>query len=117
MNEKLESLYKKNWHKFSKNLNEILKDNSKEKKPTNPLLLYLDEEKYKNAEIKVMILGQETNDWEGDFQNNPNLSLKTYNDFYNSNDCYRYGGQFWNGYKRFITLLNIKFPTKTVMLP
>ena len=114
MNKTLEKLYKENWNKFSKKLIEILEDETKEQKPTNPLLIYVNEEKYENADIKIMIFGQETNDWEGDFQNNFNLSLETYDDFYNSNDCFGYGGQFWNGYNRFLTLLSEKYPNKSI---
>ena len=114
MNETLQKLYKSSWNIFSKELMEIINDDEKENKPTNPLLLYIDEKKYENADIKVMIFGQETNDWEGDFQNNPNLSLETYDDFYNSNDCFGYAGQFWNGYNRFLTLLSNKFPEKSI---
>ncbi|WP_123956632.1 hypothetical protein [Chryseobacterium mucoviscidosis] len=112
MNENLKKLYEDNWSIFSQKLIGIINDEGKENKPTNPLLLFVDEKKYKNADIKIMIFGQETNDWEGDFQNNPNLSLETYNDFYNSNDCFGYAGQFWNGYNRFLTLLSNKYPNK-----
>ncbi|WP_343665231.1 hypothetical protein [Chryseobacterium mucoviscidosis] len=114
MNENLKKLYEDNWSIFSQKLIGIINDEGKENKPTNPLLLFVDEKKYKNADIKIMIFGQETNDWEGDFQNNPNLSLETYNDFYNSNDCFGYAGQFWNGYNRFLTLLSNKYPNKSI---
>lgn len=114
INLNLQSVYKEKWDLFSDKLNQILKDETKEKKPTNPLLLYIDEEKYKNADIKIMIFGQETNDWEGDFQNNIETSIETYDDFFNSNDCYAYGGQFWNGFNRFLTLLKNKYDKKSI---
>ena len=41
MNEKLQEIYNSKWNELSDGLNEILKDNSKENKPTNPLLLYI----------------------------------------------------------------------------
>ena len=69
----LQEIYNSKWNELSDGLNEILKDNSKENKPTNPLLLYINEDDYKNADIKIMIFGQETNDWEGNFQNDINI--------------------------------------------
>lgn len=114
MNSKLQKIYKDKWNILSSKLNEILQDDLKENKPTNPLLLFINDEKYQNADIKIMIFGQETNDWEGDFQNDINISLDTYNNFYNSNDCFRYSGQFWNGFNRFLMLLNEKYPNKKI---
>ena len=114
MNEKLQEIYNSKWNELSDGLNEILKDNSKENKPTNPLLLYINEDDYKNADIKIMIFGQETNDWEGNFQNDINICLDTYDDFFNANDCFSYGGQFWNGFNRFLTLLQNEFPNKKI---
>jgi len=110
----LKKIYQEKWSTFSEKLNEILIDKTKENKPTNPLLLHIDEEKYRNADIKIMIFGQETNDWEGDFSNNLDTSLETYDGFYNSNYCYTYGGQFWNGFNRFLTLLDKKFENKSI---
>lgn len=78
------------------------------------MLIYVNEANYANADIKVVIFGQETNDWEGDFQNDINVSLDTYDYFFNSNDCYTYGGQFWNGFNRFLSLLKLKFPDKKI---
>lgn len=70
-----------------------------DEKPTNPLLLDIPSG-YFAADWKVMIFGQETNDWEGLFPHENGVAhlLKTYSDFYNSNYCYSpYDGQFWNG--------------------
>ncbi|MCA5006810.1 uracil-DNA glycosylase family protein [Sphingobacterium bovistauri] len=114
MNTQLQNIYNEKWNTFSIKLNEILQDDLKENKPTNPLLLFINEEKYQNADIKIMIFGQETNDWAGNFQNDINISINTYDEFYNSNACYSYGKQFWNGFNRFLTLLNKKFPNKKI---
>lgn len=67
-------------------------------KPTNPLLIATPE-LYFSADIKIMIFGQETNDWGGDFPRIGGIDriLKTYKDFFTTGDCYSYGGQFWNG--------------------
>ena len=65
MNNKLEVLYKKYWNNFiekGKLLN--IKNELEEKEQlVNPLLLKIDENKYCNADIKVMIYGQETWGW------------------------------------------------------
>jgi hypothetical protein len=114
MNRELQKIYREKWDVFSEKLNEVLSDNSKELKPTNPLLLFVDEENYLKSDLKVMIFGQETNDWENDFQNDINVSLNIYNDFYNSKNCFSYGGQFWNGFNRFNSLLKGKFANKRI---
>jgi len=114
MNLTLQRIYSEKWETFSDELYKILDDGKKKDKPTNPLLIYLDEVKYKSSDIKIMIFGQETNDWGGNFTGNPNDALNTYNDFFNSNACYGYAGHFWNGFNRFLILLNQKFPKKTV---
>lgn len=114
MNLALKKMYLENWDNLSNELKGILNDDTKEYKPTNPLLICLDEEKYKSSDIKIMIFGQETNDWGDDFNDDPDDTLNTYNDFFNSNACYGYGGHFWNGLNRFLTLLNQKFPEKTI---
>ncbi len=114
MNSTLKKLYLNNWNILSEKLNELILDNSKEIKPTNPLLIYVDEEKYLNADIRIMIIGQETNDWEGNFQKDIDYTLDLYNNFLNNNSCFSYGGQFWNGYNRFLSLLQNKYPQKKI---
>lgn len=68
----------------------------------NPLLIDVPKS-YFDADCKVMIFGQETNGWEGAFPHKKGVAhiLKTYSDFYNSDHCYSYGGQFWNGVSKF----------------
>jgi hypothetical protein len=56
INEQLEELYKNG----KQNLDKIPISNEN---PTNPLLLYVDEQCFKKT--KVMLFGQETNDWHG----------------------------------------------------
>jgi hypothetical protein len=113
MNEKLIELYQSNWNNLSEELNAIINDSSKEVKPANPYLLNVNEE-YNVSDIRVMIFGQETNGWEGEFQNDINVSIEIYDDFINSNKCFSYGGQFWNGYNRFLTILKNQFPNKKI---
>jgi len=114
MNSQLQKIYLEKWNVISEKLKIILEDESKEYKPTNPLLLFIDEEKLKNADIKVMIFGQETNDWDGDFKNDMSISLDNYDEFLNLNNPFSYGGQFWNGFNRFLTLLSEKYPSKKI---
>jgi len=70
-------------------------------KPTNLLCLSAPE-LYLCADIKVMIFGQETNDWESDFMGSKSLShlIETYDSFFNNKECFSYGGQFWNGFSK-----------------
>lgn len=98
----LNKLYKQNWDKLSDELSNIVKSDLKTK-PTNPLLLRLkDDNSYLNADIKIMIFGQETNNWGNDFKNDIKFIKTIYNDFFNTNHCFVYGGQFWNGIKLFM---------------
>ncbi len=113
MNEELREIYQTKWDDLSTKLNEIITDSTLDIKPANPLLVFVNEE-YKDADIRIMIFGQETNGWEGDFQDDINVSLNLYNHFYNSNNCFSYGGQFWNGYNRFLTLLKNKYPDRKI---
>lgn len=69
-----------------------------DEEPTNPLLLDVPEE-YFLANCKILIFGQETNDWDGLFPHPKNIDhlLENYRAFYNTDCCFSYGGQFWNG--------------------
>lgn len=122
MNKQLFDLYSSKWGELCSALKPILEDDNLETNPTNPLLLYIDnEEDFKNADIRVMIFGQETNGWfedaDGLFSGeNSDLQpiLDCYNRFYNSGQCWSYGGQFWNGFSKFWTMLEEKFPNKKI---
>ena len=67
MKKQLINLYENHWGNLSVNLKKILDDEKQIQKPTNPLLINLNESLYKDSDIKVLIFGQETNDWENDF--------------------------------------------------
>ena len=64
-------------------------------KPTNPLLLDIPSS-YFDSDCKVMVFGQETNDWEGEFPHPGKISnlLNMYHEFYVTDYCYSYDGQF-----------------------
>jgi hypothetical protein len=77
--------------------------------PTNPLLLDAPPA-YFAADYRVMIFGQETNDWDGAFPHDGGVDhvLETYREFYTSGQCYSYGGQFWNAVSRLTGALKEK---------
>ena len=117
MNEKLKILYTSKWDALIKAFEPIHSDEKIDIKPANPLLLYVDsEEEYKKADIRLMIFGQETNGWYENEDVTLDAVQKLYNGFFNEGDCWKYGGQFWNGVKRFKQLLSTKYPNKKVRL-
>ena len=89
MNEKLKELYENRWNDL------IL--NSKGTDATYPLLIKVDN-KYQNAHIKVMIVGQETDGWCGVLEDNKRdiVSVQDtyFNYLYKNKD--KYSRPFWN---------------------
>ncbi|WP_105199545.1 uracil-DNA glycosylase family protein [Pseudoalteromonas sp. T1lg10] len=82
--------------------------------PTNLLCLKASEN-YIKADIKVMIFGQETNDWECQFPHIGGLPhlLNVYDNFFNNGKCFSYGGQFWNGFSKIQSRLRDEFSTES----
>lgn len=114
MNQKLFDLYNSKWKFLNDHLNPIIKGNYLIK-PTNPLLIRVNnEDAYDSADIRVMIFGQETNNWEGLFGKSIDELLTVYHTFYNQGGCWTYSGQFWNGVKRFKELFQNHFENKKV---
>lgn len=116
MNSELQKLYFSKWDGLCASIKPILEDKDLVMKPTNPLLLYLDnEDELISADFRVMIFGQETNRWYGEFNtDNIKLSLDSYDKFFNHGRCWRKGGQYWNGVRRFLNMLQEKFPDKKI---
>lgn len=115
MNKKLRELYESHWPNLTQELIAILSDENLQQKPTNPLLLYINEKKYLESDIKVMIIGQETNDWGNNFTGNIQETIQIYDDFYNSGYALNtYRGHFWNGINRFSDLFEKKIPNKKI---
>jgi hypothetical protein len=115
MNSSLEKLYSSKWGELSEAFKNILDNDIFEIKPTNPLLLKIaDEDSFRDADIRLMIYGQETNSWGEQFNPNINSTIEIYDEFFNSDYCFTYGGQFWNGISRFLSLLQKKYPDKTI---
>jgi len=114
INDKLKELYKSYWDEFSYKLKEIVKDDKYSIKPTNPLLLnHSDIESFESSDIRVMIVGQETNDWEGVFYDDLNKISSVYARFYTGYK-FAHGGHFKNHFNTLITLLEHKFPNKKI---
>ena len=63
-----------------------------------------------------MIYGQETNNWYEKFHNDIQEIGDKYDSFFSKGECWSYGGQFWNGAKRFLELLQQKYPDKKISL-
>ncbi|GHT15408.1 hypothetical protein AGMMS4956_15280 [Bacteroidia bacterium] len=114
INDQLYTLYEDNWDELIEELQDVA-ENQPDPQPTNPYLLYIDkEEEFKNADIRVMVFGQETNDWEGAPDKTIEHLSKVYNDFFNLGGCWKYGKPYWNGVKKFKTLLENKYPNKKI---
>jgi hypothetical protein len=111
LNKQLKELYASKWDVVIAALLEI--ENVEESmKPTNPYLLYIkDEDEWINADFRVMIFGQQTNNWHDSPCKNIEDVLKKYDVFFNDGSQ-SYGGQFWNGFYRFKDMLNKKYPDK-----
>lgn len=78
--------------------------------PTNLLCLNIPD-KYLSSDIKLMVFGQETNDWDGEYRGVDKFNsvadradwLKgIYDGFFTSKYCFSYGGQFWNGVSKLV---------------
>jgi len=112
LNERLDELYRIYWP----GLTEALMDVKGYQEVTNPLLLHLrDEEQYILSDYKVMIFGQETNDWGQNFGARTISQLyEDYNGFFHQGDCYKYGGHFWNSFKSYSNAIQSLFPDKSV---
>ena len=117
INQKLEELYNAKWENFSKALTNIVEDDNYIIKPTNPLLLkHRDCDAYENAEIRIMIIGQETNGWgyyeDGFFYNEMDEISEMYSEFYSGYKFEEHRGFFKNHFNSFLKLLKEKYPEK-----
>lgn len=92
-----------NYKNVLKQLDDSYPEKFQEDSPTNLLCLNISDD-YLSSDIKVMVFGQETNDWHGAYSGEDKADwLKTiYDDFFTSKYCYSYGGQFWNGVSKLV---------------
>jgi hypothetical protein len=99
MNELLKNLYSSKWGKINEMLQSFNEDDPEdlENLATHPLLIKTDDE-YAKADLKVMFFGQETNEWNGVFEEYADLEsvLAVYEDFYLKRGYEQYGKPFWN---------------------
>lgn len=142
LHEQLKALYASRWEGLCNALQTIACNGREDVKPAYPFLLSLvrwkddrpTESWYADADLKVMVFGQETNSWTGkndDFGTppspvfSPDVSMEAvmgiYEEFYAS--CYHDGtfsyngpryGTFHYGFNRFAELLNATFPGKRI---
>jgi hypothetical protein len=117
INEKLTKLYSEHWKEFTFGLKNIVDSDKYSIKPSNPLLLnHSSPEKYENSDVKIMILGQENNTWEGLYNHNENnfeSLLNLYPNFYGG-EYYKYRGTFKNHYNYLVEGFKNKFPDKSL---
>jgi len=116
IDKQLKDLYLERWELLSEKLKNIVETSEYSIKPANPLLLTLkDETKFIEADIRIMIFGQETNSWgkEG-FHNDINKTLKRYDDFFHEKGYWEYGKGFWNGVLLFLDKIHAKYPNKKI---
>jgi hypothetical protein len=112
INKQLHELYASKWEALSEALQKIVEDGPQV--PAHPLLLYVDnEEEWLQADLRVMIFGQETNGWEADDDTIESICVE-YDKFFHKGVCWERGGHFWNGVGRFQDLLAEKFPDKKI---
>ena len=111
INEHLLSIYREKWTSLSKNLEDI-SDYS------NPLLIYFYEEKFKSADIRVMIFGQETKGWisKDNLLNTPKEVSNIYQNFFCLEKFYKgYGrSSFWKAFRFFQNEIKMAHPNKNI---
>lgn len=99
MNNQLEELYSTKWRKISEMLQSFNEEDlgDYENMATHPLLIKTDKE-YENADLRVMIFGQETNQWIGPFEEGIDINsvINMYDNFYLKKGYEQYGKPFWN---------------------
>jgi hypothetical protein len=116
----LRELYTSKWADFCAAIKPIIEDKTYEIKPTGPLLLwpaYGEYLEYEKADLRVVIFGQETNDWVGVFNpdTDPDEGIEELMDLYDRFFEDRWlKSSFWNGFWKFTRMLESKFPDKKI---
>ncbi len=112
INQQLKDLYVSKWTDFSSELNKIVISDDYKIKPSNPLLLsHHNPQAFENSDIKILIMGQENNDWGGVFNNNIESRLQKYATFYQGRH-YNYRGVFNNHFNLLVNMLENRFQDK-----
>ncbi len=99
MNKELKDLYVSKWDEISNMLQSFNEEDPDDEAnmATHPLLIKANEE-YENADYKIMFFGQETNEWNGVFEEGIDIDSVTnvYDEFYLQKGYEKYGKPFWN---------------------
>jgi hypothetical protein len=122
MNKQLFELYSSKWDELCSAMLPIIE--KEETKPANPLLLYIKGKEegvadYSEADIRVMVFGQETNGWENNllrtnaFADMQHL-IDEYDKAFNTDDIFCKKTPFWRDFDKFRNLLGKKYPNKTI---
>ena len=105
-NKQLEDLYKSKYPNLTSQINEYNQNiNDDNNRATNPLMLKVNDE-WINADLKIMIFGQENNFWAGECGNRAifcgkiNEVIEIYEKFYLKD--LMYACPFWNEYRNII---------------
>jgi hypothetical protein len=99
INKKLEILYKKHFDKALLEKNDL--------KISSPLLIKVNEEKYNNSDLKIMIIGQETFGWHGEFgSENIDKLMIGYDNYLTNNLRGKNKRVFWKAFHYFEKELN-----------
>jgi len=107
INKNLENLYKTYYEQA------LL--NKKSLKISSPLLIKIDEEKYNNADLKIMIIGQETFGWHGEFGSEDVQELMNgYDKYLNNNLRGKNKRVFWKAFHYFEKELNQFYSDKSI---
>jgi len=114
LNEKLRQLYIDKLSAGNPCLLQVLREQrrntDKATQPAYPLLIKINEENYRNADLKIMVFGQETNGWETKVSDieiplqesihhvdkTVDTFMNTYSDYFNKTDL---KSPFWNAFK------------------
>lgn len=112
----LKKLYEEYWPQLNAEISRCISSNP-EVLPTNPLLINIDEDIYREADLRIMVFGQETNDWYGPWGNlSLSQTLECYSEFFGSGAWRKYGGHFFNGVRNYHSKIKERFPDKKVSL-
>lgn len=115
MKKALFSLYESNWELLKFHLLRLSASDELRDKPTSPLLISLEDyDEYESADIRLMIFGQETNNWFGYF--NPDMMevMGFYESYFLSGDWMLDKKRvFWRGLKPYLDGIRERFPEKT----
>ncbi len=107
-------MYSIDYHEVQSQLEKSFTEQISSNGPTNLFCLKASDD-YLDADVKVMVFGQETNDWECKFPHPkgvPHL-LNVYDNFFNNGKCFSYSGQFWNGFSKIQDRLRDEFSVES----